>query len=46
MVGVGRIDALPPGSAPGSIVPRHFHSAGPDRVLQTPDDNPRGYQAI
>ena len=27
-------------------IPRHFHTAGPDRLLQTPDDNPRGFQAI
>lgn len=46
LISVDRMDALPAGSAPGSMAPRHFHTAGPDRTLQTPDDNPRGYQGI
>ncbi len=46
MINVDRMDALPPGSVPGSMVPRHFHTAGPDGVLQTADDNARGYQGI
>jgi hypothetical protein len=36
----------PPGPPATVPVPRHFHTAGPDRLLQTPDDNPRGFQAI
>lgn len=46
LISVDRMEGLPPGSAPGSMVPRHFHTAGPDGTLQTPDDNPRGYQGI
>ncbi len=46
MVSVDRMDALPAGSTLGSLVPRHFHTAGPDGILQAADDNPRGYQAI
>jgi hypothetical protein len=42
MINVDRMDAMT-GEVP---VPRHFHTAGPDRILQTPDDNPRGFQAI
>lgn len=44
MINSDRMDSLPPGSAPSSLVPRHFHTAGPDRILQTLDDNPRGFQ--
>jgi hypothetical protein len=44
MLNVDRMDSLPPGSAPGSLTPHHFHTAGPDRILQTEDDNPFGYQ--
>lgn len=44
MINVDRMDSLPVGSAPGSITPRHFHTAGPDTILQTEDDNIRGYQ--
>ncbi|MHA3772454.1 CotH kinase family protein [Verrucomicrobiota bacterium sgz303538] len=44
MISVDRMDSLPPGSDPVSTVPRHFHTAGPDAVLQTADDNPRGFQ--
>ncbi len=46
MVNVNRMDGLPVGSTIGSVVPRHFHTAGPDGALQSPDDNPRGYQGI
>lgn len=46
MISVDRMDALPVGSAPGSLAPRHFHTAGPDGTVQTADDNPRGFQAI
>ncbi len=46
MLTVDRMDALPVGSALGSLAPRHFHTAGPDGTVQTPDDNPRGFQAI
>lgn len=42
MINVDRMDALPPGSAAGSLQPRQFHSAGPDRILQTSDDIARG----
>ena len=42
MISVDRMDAV----TDEVPVPRHFHTAGPDRVLQTPDDNPRGYQSI
>ena len=44
MINVDRMDSLPVGSALGSITPRHFHTAGPDTILQTEDDNIRGYQ--
>lgn len=44
MVGIDRMDALPAGTVPGTLVPRHFHTAGPDGILQTPDDNARGFQ--
>ena len=44
MINVDRMDGLPPGSTVGSSFPRHFHSAGPDGIVQTPDDNARGYQ--
>jgi len=44
MINVDRMDALPHGSTIGSIIPRHFHTAGPDGILQTPNDNPRGYK--
>jgi hypothetical protein len=46
MINSDRMDALPPGSTLGSITPRHFATAGPDRVLQTTNDNPRGFRAI
>ena len=46
MLSIDRMDALPAGSALGSLAPRHFHSAGPDGIVQTADDNPRGFQAI
>ena len=42
MINVDRMDAMT-AEVP---VPRHFHTAGPDRILQTPDDNARGFQAI
>ena len=42
MINVDRMDAV----TAAVPVPRHFHTAGPDRVLQTPDDNPRGFQSI
>ncbi len=42
MVSVDRMDALPPGSEPGSLQPRQFHTAGPDGILQTADDVARG----
>ena len=38
MINVDRMDALPPGSAPGSLAPRHFHTAGLNRTLENPDD--------
>jgi sialate O-acetylesterase len=44
MIHSDRMDGLPPGSTVGSVLPRHFHTAGPDRSLQTEDDNARGYQ--
>lgn len=44
LLSIDRMDALPADTPPGSIAPRHFHTAGPDRILQTPDDNPRGFQ--
>ena len=44
MITSDRMDGLPPGSTIGSITPRHFHTAGPDGVLQTENDNVRGYQ--
>lgn len=46
MVGIDRMDALPAGSGAERGAPRHFHTAGPDRLLQSPDDNPRGFQGI
>ncbi len=46
MVGIDRMDALPVGAGAERGSPRHFHTAGPDRLLQSPDDNPRGYQGI
>ncbi len=46
MVGIDRMDALPAGSGLERGAPRHFHTAGPDRLLQSPDDNPRGFQGI
>lgn len=42
MINVDRMDAM----TTAVPVPKHFHTAGPDGILQTPDDNPRGYQAI
>jgi autotransporter-associated beta strand protein len=42
MINVDRMDTLPPGSTLGILAPRHFHTAGPDQILQTPDDNPIG----
>lgn len=42
MINVDRMDSLPAGSTLGSIAPRHFHTAGPDQILQTVDDNPIG----
>ena len=45
LLSVDRMDALPIGTSTNSgLVPRHFHSAGPDQILQTEDDNQRGYQ--
>ncbi|MEK0452066.1 MAG: hypothetical protein RL088_4334 [Verrucomicrobiota bacterium] len=46
MLSIDRMESLPVGSTVGSLAPRHFHTAGPDGILQTPDDNSRGYQAI
>jgi hypothetical protein len=46
MLSVDRMDSLPPGSVAGSLTPRHFHTAGPDRILQTADDNARGFKGI
>lgn len=45
MLSIDRMDALPIGSPLSSLAPRHFHSAGPDGIVQTPDDNSRGYQS-
>lgn len=42
MINVDRMDAM----TAAVPAPRHFHTAGPDGILQTADDNPRGYQAI
>lgn len=42
MINVDRMDPRPLEN-PGAI-PRHFHTAGADRILQTEDDNVRGYQ--
>lgn len=42
MISVDRMDA----QTSAVPVPRHFHTAGPDGILQTADDNPRGYQGI
>ncbi|MBN2508141.1 MAG: lamin tail domain-containing protein [Verrucomicrobia bacterium] len=45
MINSDRMDALPAGTPVNSgLLPRHFHTAGPDRILQTEDDNARGYQ--
>ncbi len=38
MINVDRMDALPPGSAAGSLTPRHFHTAGANQTLQNADD--------
>lgn len=46
MINSDRMDSLPPGSTLGSMTPRHFHTAGPDRVLQTTNDNARGFKGI
>ena len=46
LINADRMDALPPGSALGSMNPRHFHTAGPDRILQTTNDNARGFKGI
>jgi hypothetical protein len=46
MLSVDRMDSLPSGSVVGSLVPRHFYTAGPDHVLQTTDDAARGYKGI
>ncbi len=42
MINVDRMDS----TTSAAPVPKHFHTAGPDGILQTPDDNPRGFQAI
>jgi sialate O-acetylesterase len=42
MINVDRMDSM----TSAVPVPRHFHTAGPDRILQTPNDNARGYQGI
>ena len=39
MLNVDRMDPLPIG---GVGTPRHFHTPGPDRILQTPNDSPFG----
>ncbi|MFM7181197.1 MAG: CotH kinase family protein [Verrucomicrobiales bacterium] len=44
MVSVDRMDSLPPGGDPAIMIPRQFHTAGPDGILQTPDDVARGYK--
>jgi hypothetical protein len=44
IVGIDRMDAQPIGTVPGELAPRHFHTAGPNAVLTTEDDNLRGYQ--
>ena len=46
MINCDRMDSLPPGSVLGSLTPRHFHTAGPDRSLQTTNDNARGFKGI
>ena len=43
MLSIDRMDALPVGTTNSGLVPRHFHTAGPDQILQTEDDNQRGY---
>ncbi len=44
MTSIDRMDSLPPGSNPAASIPRHFHTAGPDGILQTPDDTARGFK--
>ena len=44
MISVDRMDTLRPGMDPAIDIPRHFHTAGPDGILQTPDDSPRGFK--
>ena len=47
MLSIDRMDSLPVGFSTNSgLAPRHFHTAGPDRILQTEDDNQRGYQNL
>lgn len=55
LLGINRMDAIPPGGFPAENLatsPQFFHTAGPDRVLQTApnsagqgDDIPRQYNA-
>ncbi len=42
LLNVDRMDALPPGSAVGSLAPRHFHTAGLNRTLENADDCAHG----
>ena len=55
LLGINRMDAIPPGGFPaenGATSPQFFHTAGPNRIQQTPpnspgqgDDIPRQYNA-
>ncbi|CAN5435222.1 hypothetical protein BH23VER1_BH23VER1_10050 [soil metagenome] len=56
LLSINRMDAEPPSGFPaenGATSPQHFHTPGPDRILQTPpnaagrgDDIPRQYNAF